>query len=272
MGLLEVHHLDSPVLARRRKLRVWTPEGLDRSGANFYNLLIQQDGQIAFSDRDAELPFGSWRLEVEVERLMEAGAIPPTIIVGVDNSPLRRKEYAPTSPEFEPYQTFVVGELLPWIREHYPVSFDPSHTALMGSSMGGLVSFALAANHPDLFGNTACLSPWFEHEQNAYIHNILRPMAAHPGIRVYMDSGIRDWRWLDDGHRGMLLARVELMRLGFAEGGDLDWMVDLHFPSVESLEGSLVKPEKRGEATYNQHNEYQWNRRLPRALKWVLQR
>lgn len=263
----EVLQFDSDTLGRKRKIRVWMPSGLDESRP--HPVLYQQDGQLAFSQRDEELPYGSWGVDLWLEKLFASGALPAVIVVGIDNSPKRMKEYFPVTEEFRDYEGFLTEELIPWVDAHYPVEKGPGGRALMGSSMGGLVSHALAANNPDLFGACACLSPWFEHGDFRYVRDVLRDMREKPPIRVYMDAGIHDWRGLDDGHRGMLMARLELLRLGFTEGRDLDWMVDTFFPDEEDLAGSLVKPEKRALAKRNQHNEFQWNRRLERPLRFL---
>jgi len=263
----ESHAIESAILGRKRKIRVWSPDPTEFPPP--YPLLLQQDGQLAFTDREEELPYGSWGVDAWIERLARDGAIRPPLVVGIDNSPARRKEYSPITTEFAAYQMMIMEELLPWIGAEFPVLAGPENRALMGSSMGGLVSFALAANNPGEFGAAACISPWFEHENNAYIHEVLRPMASRPPIRVYMDSGIRDWRGLDDGHRGMLLARMELLRLGFVEDADLVWKVDTWFPTDADLAGSLVKPDKWETARFNQHNEFQWNRRLGAPLRFL---
>ncbi len=264
--MIRVETFDSALLGRKRKLRVYTPPGLAPDGVA--PLLIQQDGQLAFTDRDDDLPFGSWRLDAWIARLAAGGTIRPPVVVGVDNSPARMKEYFPVTEEFATYERFLHEEVLPWARTNLPVSPD-GPVALMGSSMGGLVSFALAMNRPDVFSAAACLSPWFEYENNRTIHEYLRPMTSKPAVRLYMDSGIQDWRDLDDGHRGMRLARLELLRLGFEEGRDFDWMVDTWFPTEADLEDSVVKEDKRGQARTNQHNEFQWSRRLARPLMFL---
>jgi predicted alpha/beta superfamily hydrolase len=232
-------------------------------------VLYQHDGQNIFTDRDAELPFGSWGVDDWVTRLYAAGLIGPVLVVGIDNSPARRREYSPWTEEFARYEQFLHEELIPWVESRHPVVPGPRGRALMGSSMGGLVSFGLAANRPDVFGAAACLSPWFEYEDYYYIRTILRERLDRPNIRVYMDSGIRDWRGLDDGHRGMLMARVELLRLGFVPGPELDVFVDTETPSLAELESSPVRPDRYGEIGPNQHQEYQWRRRLERPLRFL---
>lgn len=261
-----VYTLDSKHLGKKRKVRLWTPPGFSDSPGKKWPLLIQQDGQLAFSERDADLPYGSWGLDQWIERLSADPTFRPPVVIGVDNSPQRMREYFPLTEEFRLYERFLLEELLPWAEEQVPLSGE---RALMGSSMGGLVSFALAANNPGVFAAAACVSPWFEYENNRYIHDVLREVKSKPPIRVYMDSGIHDWRGLDDGHRGMLLARLELIRLGFIEGYDLFWTVDPWFPTHEDLKKSKVRASHHENALTNQHNEFQWSRRLERPLRFL---
>jgi pimeloyl-ACP methyl ester carboxylesterase len=272
MGEFHFHTIDSAIQGRKRKIRVWLPAVYTHHPSLRCRLLIQHDAQMAFTERDEELPYGSWGIDEWLGRLIPAGVVEPVVVVAVDNSPKRMREYFPVTEEFALYQRFLLEELLPWVRGAFRVSADPAQTATMGSSMGGLVSFALALNHPEIFGAAACLSPWFENENNRYIHDVLRKQQEKPPIRVYMDSGIRDARGLDDGHRGVLLARLELLRLGFVEGQDLDWFVDTRFATEAELHGSKVKPAKLIATLTDQHNEFHWNRRLERPLRFLFGR
>ncbi len=269
MGNLEIHNFESEILGRKRKVRVYTPTGYEDGGSKKFPLLVQQDGQLAFTERDEELPYGSWGVDEWIEKLAGEGEIQAPVVIGIDNSPKRMVEYFPVTEEFEKYERFVLEEVLPWARENYNITDEAAESAVMGSSMGGLVSFALASRNPEVFGNAGCLSPWFEYENNRYIHEAVRKFEEKPPVRVYMDSGISDWRGLDDGHRGMLLVKLELIRLGFKEGEDLDWMVDTWFPTETDLESSLVKKEHRKLAMTNQHSEFHWRRRLERPLKFL---
>lgn len=268
MSDIEITQFDSAILGRKRKIRVWKPPVYTDDSAVRFPLLIQQDGQMAFTERDEDLPYGSWGIDRWLDTLARDPDFRLPVVVAIDNSPRRMHEYFPLTHDFATYQRFLLEELLPWIRAEFRVTHE---TAVMGSSMGGLVSFALAANNPAQFQAAGCISPWFELEQNKYVHEVLRPMRHKPAIRVYMDSGISDWRGLDDGHRGMLMARQELLRLGFITGVDLDWMVDTWFPTAAELENSRVRASHRTEALTNQHNEFQWNRRLERPLRFLFQ-
>ncbi|MBI1291583.1 hypothetical protein GC173_10120 [bacterium] len=262
-GQLIVDSIDSPALGRKRKIRVWLPVGYDPSHGGGYPVIYASDAQMKFTDRDAELPYGSWGVDQWITRL---GV--PVVVVAVDNSPQRMKEYFPLTEEFARYQKFLVEDLVPHARERFGVATDPARVAHMGSSMGGILSFALTLNNPGVFGNALCLSPWFEVERYRYLYEVLKQVDSKPPIRVYMDSGIQDWRMQDDGHRGTLDARLELLRLGFNEGEDLDWCRDLFFPLAADYEGSAVKEDKRPLSMQNQHTEFHWRRRLERPLRF----
>lgn len=270
MSPLSHHQLDSQYLKRKRKVRVYLPDSNSANPDRLFPLIIQHDGQLAFSERDEELPYGSWQMDLRLERLVREDGLEPAVIVGIDNSAARRKEYFPLTSEFEAYQNFLLEELLPWARDKFPLVQSPDLTYTMGSSMGGLVSFALAANHPEVFSAAGCISPWFEYEDNAYIRQVLRKMQEKPAIRVWLDSGIQDWRMLDDGHRATLLARKELERLGFELGSDMEWSRDLFFPEDSDFEGTPVNPENRDHCKVNQHTEFHFGRRSEAVLRWLL--
>lgn len=57
------------------------------------------------------------------------------------------KYYNPTS---DAYLSMLVKEVKPWVDEHYQTLTDREHTALMGSSMGGLISLYALQKYPDV--------------------------------------------------------------------------------------------------------------------------
>ncbi|MEO0687125.1 MAG: esterase-like activity of phytase family protein, partial [Cyanobacteria bacterium J06649_11] len=56
------------------------------------------------------------------------------------------------------YLKFIVEELKPIIDKKYAVHTDRSHTFVMGSSMGGLMSMYAISEYPNIFGGAACIS------------------------------------------------------------------------------------------------------------------
>ena len=59
------------------------------------------------------------------------------------------------------YERFVLEEIIPWTNTRYRTRTGPAHTAVLGSSLGGLGAFDLAWRHPDVFGTAGAMSGSF---------------------------------------------------------------------------------------------------------------
>lgn len=174
--------LDLPGTARLggRRVRVWTPEGYDRSDTP-HQVLYMHDGQNVFDGRAAAFGGQSWAVHRRVQRLMDEGRIPPTLVVGVHNTPLRWREYVPApavtglppawaaalaadptpearQPLSDAYVDFIADELKPLVDRRYRSNPDRRATFVMGSSMGGLVSLYALVRRPEVFAGAGCLS------------------------------------------------------------------------------------------------------------------
>jgi enterochelin esterase-like enzyme len=79
------------------------------------------------------------------------------IVVGICPNE-RMTEY--TLPGYEDYGRFLVETLKPMVDAKYRTLSGPTDTAVMGSSLGGVVSFYLGWQWPDVFGKGRML---FEH-------------------------------------------------------------------------------------------------------------
>src|SRR5207237_5471860 len=109
--------------------------------------------------------WGSWDLDITADALAAEKKMDEIIMVAVDNSRSRYREYrgpvaasAVSQPgksgrrskplaqdsAFENYASFLVNELKPWMDREYRTFRGPAHTAVMGSSLGGICSIALA--------------------------------------------------------------------------------------------------------------------------------
>jgi hypothetical protein len=159
-----------------RNVMVWLPADYDPAGAP-YAVLYMHDGQNLFRDRGA---YGGheWGVDETLTRLMAEGKARRTIVVGIWNTPKRLREYMPAkvfarlpddqrervealyqgTPLSDAYLRFIVTELKPYIDARYNVARGPESTAIMGSSMGGLISLYALAEYPDVFGAAGCLS------------------------------------------------------------------------------------------------------------------
>jgi pimeloyl-ACP methyl ester carboxylesterase len=122
----------------------------------------------------------AWQVDQTLTRLMRAGIIGPTLVVSLWNADEhRRSEYFPQKhlqcldsatrdtllrealrgrAQADAYLRFLVEELKPLIDQRYPTLTDSAHTAIMGSSMGGMISVYALCEYPQVFGRAAGLS------------------------------------------------------------------------------------------------------------------
>ena len=198
-------------------------------------------------------------------------------MVAVDNSFGRLQEYngrhhasggPMTNSVFENYEAFLITELKPRIDRELRTLPDAAHTAVMGSSLGGLCSLALAWDRPDIFGSAASLSGAFQVEQTNFLIGVLKNYQGKPKpIRIYLDSGSADFMGGDDGHALTQQVAAELRRVGWSK--ELKLYFDAKPFSLPKLKKSGLRPDKWAEAQTSQHNEFYWRLRAGRALAFL---
>ncbi|MEL6446418.1 MAG: alpha/beta hydrolase-fold protein [Pseudomonadota bacterium] len=151
--------VESAHLDHDRHVAIWLPPGYDADGETRYPVLYMHDGQNLFDPRGAYTG-KTWGVAEVVTQLIDAGKIRPMIVVGAFNSPSRGYEYSPWhgAPR---YGRFLTEELMPRIEADYRTLTGPENTFVMGSSMGGLLSYYLVSEHPDRFGGCGCVSTHF---------------------------------------------------------------------------------------------------------------
>jgi len=149
----------SRFLTPTRNVEIWLPPGYDQDTSRRYPVLYMSDGQNLF---DPRIAYGGtdWGVDEAVVRLVQRGVIPPIIVVGVWNSADRFTEYSPWHGA-PTYARFLIEELMPRVNREFRTLTGPTHTAAMGSSMGGLLSFYLVTHHPETFGACGCMSTHF---------------------------------------------------------------------------------------------------------------
>ncbi len=252
----------SRFLGPRRHVEIWLPPGYDSSSRR-YPVLYMHDGQNLFDPRIANTGV-DWGVDEAVMRLVERGVIPPVIVVGVWSSPEKRgREYSPWQ-DAPRYARFLQEELIPSINREFRTLTGPDNTAVMGSSMGGLLSFYLVTHYPGTFGGCGCLSTHFPLSE-AVVAQLFRgmPPPAQPDTVPYIvrdiSSGLRAPAgaryWFDYGTRGLDSAyapshdavRAWLLGQGLVDGHDF---------VIRRHEGA-------------DHNEAAWRARLEDPLAFL---
>jgi enterochelin esterase-like enzyme len=273
----------SQVLGVDRNIHIYLPPSYEQETNRRYPVLYVQDGQNIFSPVGTNCAFGwgSWQLDKTADELAREKKMQEIIMVAVDNSAARREEYdwrvngpqtntmlagGPTA--FEKYSTFLITELKPQINREYRTRPGPADTGVMGSSLGGFCSVILAWEHPEIFGQTACLSGSFQVEQTNFLNDVLHNYhdQSKP-IRIYLDSGTVDFAGGDENRAITAQVAAELRRIGWKT--NLMVYVDEKPLTPAELEYTGLRRDKWHEAQTSQHNEFYWRLRAWRALAFL---
>ena len=269
--------IQSDILQTNRFIRVYLPPNYSDSKPTRFPVLYVHDGQNAFTTAGPHAAFGwgNWELDKTADRLIAEKKMRPIIIVAIDCSPSRYREYRGPIPPgsdnraYERYARFLSEELKPRIDRDYRTLTEPQHTGLMGSSMGGICSVALAWQHPETFGLAASLSGAFQVEKQHFLEKVLSsPLAKKKPIRIYLDSGTSDYTGGDDGLKQTQAVANELKRLGWNPGTDLLHFIDQPL-TPDQLKPFDLPEDKFKEAQRSQHNELYWRLRAWRALTFL---
>jgi predicted alpha/beta superfamily hydrolase len=220
------------------RFRVFLPPGYYENTLKKYPVLYMHDGHNLFFKEEAFLR-RSWRADEVLGMLDKMNAIEEVIVVGIYPND-RLVEY--TLPGYEHYGRFLVETLKPLIDATYRSRTGPANTAAMGSSLGGVVSFYLGWQWPEVFGKVACLSSTFTFRDNL-LDRV--QVETKKDIRIYLDSG-----WPGDNYEATRSMRDRLIWKGYRPGSELFYLA---FPEAS-------------------HDENAWAARSPIPLQFLFER
>lgn len=235
-----------PQLNRYRKIWLYLPKDYFTSSKS-YLVLYMHDGQNLF---DASTSFvGEWEVDEALDSLYDAGHI-TAIVVGIDNSPERLDEYSPWgNPQYgggqgDLYLDFIVSTLKPYMDENYRTLISSDDTGMMGSSMGGLISFYAGIKYPDVFGKIGAMSSsyWFASSSYDYV----------------TDNGVSQ-----DSYFYMIAGSKE----GGTQVSDMNRMYDTMVEAGVQEEHVFKEFHRNG-----QHSEWYWRREFPKAFVWLFEK
>jgi predicted alpha/beta superfamily hydrolase len=208
---LQLPRFTSRFLPGERAISVYLPEAYLTDPTRRFPVFYLHDGQNLIDGRTSFVAFRTWQADTTTDALTRAALIQPVILVAIANTGVRRMaEYTPTrdlrrgggaGPR---YGRLLVEELKPLIDRHLRTLPDAPNTALGGSSLGGLISLALALDYPSVFGKAAIMSPSVWWNQRAILRRVAlaRPK---PNLRLWLDmgtsEGLRHLRDTDLLHR-----------------------------------------------------------------------
>jgi len=206
----------SAKLGNDRDVIVWLPPDYEKENSRRYPVLYAHDGQNLF-DPSTAFAGVDWAVDEAADSLIRAGKIEPIIVVGIANTPDRMNEY--TTAKGREYAAFIINELKPFIDANYRTLPGRDHTAVMGSSLGGLISLYVAWENPQVFGMAACLSGSWMWDNVAAFRLIEDDTTAAPAIKIYLDHGSEG----DEGRYAWIYRTIRdtLIGRGFVLGKNL---------------------------------------------------
>jgi len=160
---------------------VWLPPGYDQARGKRFPVLYMHDGQNLF-DKELTKYGQEWGMDEAIPRLGRQGDLRSWVVVGVQSPRSRYHALFPEKmfpflpPQFQQrvmtldsgdpkgpltgdaYLTFLTSVVKPRVDREFRTLKGPEDTAVMGSSMGGLMAFYAMAEYPQVFGQAACVS------------------------------------------------------------------------------------------------------------------
>lgn len=238
---VKIFDIEAPQLDTVRTIRIYLPVGYETTDDK-YPVLYMHDAQNLFDTATAFS--GEW----QVDEFLEGQKGQKVIVVGVDQG--NEKRIAELTPfphekygggDAAAYVDFIRETLKPHVDATYRTLTAAENTAVMGSSLGGLVSLYAAVKYPEVFGMAGVFSPsfWFSEE----IYGFTEASEINKDARFYFLGGTSEDKTLVGNIKKM---NVLLLKKGLSE------------------EKILVKIVEGGE-----HNEAFWSSEFPEAFKWL---
>lgn len=273
--LLQFEKVSAPGLPLQR-LTVWLPPGYDRSKRR-YGVVYMHDGHNLFELKTSNFN-KIWAADKAMLAAMRRG-VQPHIIVGIwAPGSDRYRQYLPNDiyqsakgdlraqmdrmaagpVVSDAYLAWLAGPLKNWIDGKFRTLPDRDHTAIAGSSMGGLISCYAFLRYQATYGRAACVS---SHWPAAIPGEV---GATNPELAALWDQWFADRLGAPDGRRLWLDHGTATLD---AHYGPYQQVVDRRIAATGWKHGrdwhSKVYPGA-------EHEENAWAARLPEIFGWLL--
>lgn len=239
-------------LRRRRKITIYVPDDYQTSNKR-YPVLYINDGQNAFFDEESYMGvswgFFDYVKENNLDIIMVA--IPCNFKLNKREDeygpwPIKKEvllmEYGDDSikvgGEGDKYMRFIIKQLKPYIDKNFPTIVDDC--AMVGSSMGGIITSYAGIKYSHIFKKTASLSTTYWFYVDEFI-DLINKSDLSPIECFYLD-------------------------LGGNEGNGDENISRIYYESNERIFNELIKKSDKIEARFFEdavHNEFEWRKRVP---------
>ncbi|MFT4993478.1 MAG: putative alpha/beta superfamily hydrolase [Paraglaciecola sp.] len=231
-------------LQRERQVRLYLPPNYAGSDKH-YPVLYMHDGQNLFDDATSSA--GEWGVDESLNDLARTKGL-ELIVVGIDNggdkrmnelSPWMNKRFGEA--EGKAYMAFITEVVKPYIDTNFRTKAQREFTAIMGSSMGGLISHYGIHAYPQVFSKAGIFSPAYWYSQKVFAYT--KAHRAASDARLYIAAGSEE----GDG----MVADMNKMQRQLKEQGN-------------PRENTRFKMVQGG-----QHHEVFWREEFPKAIQWL---
>ncbi len=234
--------IDAPQLSTTKKIWLYLPKNYD-STKKKYPVIYMHDAQNLF---DAKTSFvGEWNVDEKLDSLNAQ-----VIIVGIEHgnekriselTPYKNTKYG--GGDADNYLDFIMKTLKPIIDKKYRAKTNAKNTGIMGSSLGGLVSYYAILKHPEVFRKAVIFSPsfWFNRQEIIALTNTIPTLKT----KIYFLCGD------NEGDADMIT--------------DLNQIDDLISEKRCECKNLTKKTIVRG----GQHNEKLWRDGFVKAYLWL---
>ncbi len=260
-----------------QRLSIWLPPGYD-AGERRYPVLYMHDGHNLFDVKNSNFN-KIWAADTAMLAAVRSGKVEPHIIIGIWAPGVdRHRQYLPrslydmTSGNLRAqmdgmtkggvishhYLDWIAGPLKSWVDQSFRTRMGRNDTAIVGSSMGGLMSCYAFLERPEVFGRAGCVSShWPAVDPRAITADeaqlrtlwdgwFAARLGAPDGRRVWMDQGTATLDAFYAPYQQVIDARFA--SAGWQKGRDWESKV---------YEGA-------------EHEENAWAGRLPEIFGWLL--
>lgn len=232
--------IEAPQLNSIKKIWIYLPLNYEKTTKKF-PVLYMHDAQNLFDSKSSYA--GEWRVDETLDSLKAN-----IIVVGIEHgnekrleelTPYKNEKYGGGKADF--YLDFIVSNLKPYIDSNYRTKSNKKNTAIMGSSLGGLVSFYAGLKYPKVFGKIGIFSPsfWFSEEIFALTKNTKKTNG-----KFYFMCGDKE----SDEMVNDMNKMIELIR-------------EKRCDCLHLLQSKIV--------INGQHNEKLWSEEFADAVKWL---
>lgn len=231
--------LHAPQLQTDKKIWLYLPEGYQNSNKH-YPVVYMHDAQNLF-DKSTSFS-GEWRVDETLDSLKLQ-----VIVVGIEHgnekridelTPYKNEKYG--GGKADAYLDFIVNTVKPHIDSLYRTKTKKKDSAIIGSSLGGLVSFYAVLKYPGVFGKAGVFSPAFWFTNDIYT---LAEQAKKINTKIYfLAGGNESEEMVPDLQRMHQLIAPKMSRKNHTE---------------------KIIPEGK-------HNEALWAKQFPEAIIWLL--